>query len=279
MPGLGRGGAAEPGEHEGGRSDAHRAEHEGASSAAHAHDADDGSREDRERHRPPARGCVAQRPPEVSRHRAGSAELLAAPADADVEALHEHEIREPEREAEDEYCDAGGDRLLQAVARRDEDVGPLAREEQHRVRVRRDRRGAPSRPRAPSARGRLARARAAGRASTRGSRTGRRCTSGRRRRGRERASSARRAPWRRAPPCARPAGARGAPRAAGSRPRRAPRRAGGRRARTRGAPLPRRAGSGGARRRAPVSRARSPPAASPARRRARASRPRAAARP
>ena len=102
-------------------------------------DADDRSGEDCERHRPPAGGGVAQRPPQVARHGAGPAELLAAPADPDVEALDEHEIREPEREAEDEHREAGGDRLLQAVARRDEDVRRLAREQQHRVRVRRDR--------------------------------------------------------------------------------------------------------------------------------------------
>ena len=66
-------------------------------------DADDRSREDCERDGPPAGRRVTERAPQVTRNRAGPAELLAAAADADVEAFDEHEIGEPEREAEDEH--------------------------------------------------------------------------------------------------------------------------------------------------------------------------------
>ena len=114
-------------------------------------DADDRSGEDSERDGPPAGGRVAERPPEVARHRAGPAELLAAAADPDVEALDEHEIREPEREAEDEHGDAGDDRLLEAVAGGDEDVrAPDRRAAAPRTGASRPS-AAPSRPRAPSA--------------------------------------------------------------------------------------------------------------------------------
>ena len=138
MPRLRRRRAAEPREHERGRRDAHRAEHEGPRAAAHRDDAEDRRGQHREHHGPPAGRRVAERAPEVARHGAGSAELLAAPAHPDLEAVDEDEVGQPERDADDEHDGARHRRLLEPVATRDEHVRALTGEQQHRVRVRRD---------------------------------------------------------------------------------------------------------------------------------------------
>ncbi len=109
--------------------------------------------EDDDEHRPPAGGEVACRAPQVARHFDRPAELRAASAHPDVESARQDEVREPERDPDNEDGCAGGRCGAEPVAARDQDVRALGGEHERAVGVRRDSqedRGGPARP-APTA--------------------------------------------------------------------------------------------------------------------------------
>ena len=97
---------------------------------------------------------VAPDLPEVLEHRQRATKLLAVSADADVEPSREHEVGEPERDAEHGDGAEGPERTPQALPARDQDVHALRRKHERAVRMCRDRRqdrGRPEPPRAPPA--------------------------------------------------------------------------------------------------------------------------------
>ena len=152
MPRLGRGRAAELRDEERRSGRAHEAEDEDAAGAAEERDADRRGEDHRERDGPPARGRIAGRPPEVPCDGTGAAELLPAAADPDLEPAREHEVGEPERDAQHEHRSARDDRRTDPVARREQDVERLSAEQQDPIGVRRhhrQRRGDPHRPASP----------------------------------------------------------------------------------------------------------------------------------
>src|SRR6185503_15929928 len=69
-----------------------------------------------QRQRPPAGARVSRGAPQVTRDRLRPAELLAADADPDVEAVREDEVGEPERDAQHEDGASGKRRVPQSVA-------------------------------------------------------------------------------------------------------------------------------------------------------------------
>ena len=99
--------------------------------------------------REPPDGEVARDPREVLEDRERAAELRAAAADAHVEAVREDRVAVPERKREHEYRGERHERLTQPP--RAEHVEALRRKHERAVRVRRDAREHRERPQEPGA--------------------------------------------------------------------------------------------------------------------------------
>ena len=138
VPRLRGGVAADPRGEEGRDGDADDAEGEDACLRAHADQADESEHEDDDEHGPLAAAEVAGRSPQVGEDRGRAAELVAAASHPDVEPSCEHEVCEPERDADDGHGRKGGDGLPQTVATRGDDEHALRGQYERSVRVRRD---------------------------------------------------------------------------------------------------------------------------------------------
>ena len=94
--------------------------------------------EDDNENRPASRAEVAGRLPQVGDDRPRAAELPASAPDADVEAVRENEIGDPERRAGESDDDEGDGCLAELIAAREGHEHALGREDEGTVRVCRD---------------------------------------------------------------------------------------------------------------------------------------------